>query len=90
MKEIINIIQSQKYNFIKLNKVIYAIIHDIIKDPYFEDNYKIFLNIFNNSNEGLLNKDSINTYIYYQFQLYINENIALLSKDYKIEIFKNI
>ncbi len=92
MKEIINIIQSQKYNFVKLNKVIYAIIHDIIKDPYFEDNYKIFLNIFNYSNNenNENNKDYINTYIYYQFQLYINENIVLLSKDNKIEIFKNI
>lgn len=86
MKEIINIIQSKKYNFIKLHKVIYAIINDIIKDDYFEDNYKIFLNIFNSNNEV---GEYLNTYIYYQFQLYINENIAFSQND-RIEIFKNI
>lgn len=88
MKDIINIIQSEKYNFIKLNKVIYAIINDIIKDDYFEDNYNIFLTIFNYNNTNKI-REYLNKYIYYQFQLYINENIAFNQND-KIEIFKNI
>ncbi len=86
MKELINIIQSEKYNFNKLNKIIFFIIKDIIKDDYFEDNYKIFLNIFNNKSSNEIYKYR---YIYYMFQLYINENIAFVKND-KIELFPNI
>ena len=57
MKDIIDIIQSKKYNFYKLKRIIYFIINDIIKDPYFEDHYKIFLNIFhcNQNNKEYIN-----------------------------------